>query len=261
MAETIYMRVGEQDKVDFADFVDALTNFLGLLKDVDATVAQRKTGTLNWRVTALNRDPHPIVGVTPYLRRAMNDISSFVEREVVRNMATLTMNGERNKFFSDAALARVERIARMTPRIGSSIIYIDTREQMNISTTITQQTLSHVQDLTDVKSQSFGSVIGELGSISVRRGNEFRIWDEDSNRPVRCSFSQIEEKKIKELLRHRVIVTGIVSSNRYGLPLSVSIESVDKADIGDLPTIEEMAGLVPDFTGGLSLQQFFEEMD
>jgi hypothetical protein len=261
MAETIYMRIGEQDRVDFNDFVGVLTNFLGLLKDVDSTIAQRKGGNLSWRVTQLNRDPLPLIGVTPYIRRALDDISSFVEREVVRNMATLTMRGERNKFLSDAALGRVERLAQTTSRIGSSVIYIETQREASLSTTITQQTLSYVQDLTDVKSRSFGTVTGELGSISIRRGDEFRVWDEDSNLPVRCNFTRRDEGKIKDLLRHRVMVTGLVSSNRYGLPLSINVESVDLAELGDLPTIEEMAGLVPDFTGGLSLRQFFEEID
>jgi len=58
------------------------------------------------------------------------------------------------------------------------------------------------------------------------------------------------------------MVTGTINANRYGLPLNVNpIESINLSTMGDLPTIEEMAGLVPDFTGGLSLKQFFEEMD
>ena len=261
MAETIYMRVGELDRIDFSDFVVALSNFLGLLKDVDSAVGQRKMGNLNWRLTALQRDPHPLVGVTPFIRKAMDDISSFVEQEIVRNMATLTDRGERSKFLSDSALGRVEKIARTTPRIGASVIYIDTQQEVEQTAAITEKTLTQVLDLTAVKSRSFGTVAGELGSISIRKGNEFRVWDEDTNKPVRCDFPTRDEAKIKDLLRKRVMVTGTVSSNRYGMPISVNVESVDGANVGDLPTIEEMAGLVPDFTGGLSLQQFFEEMD
>jgi hypothetical protein len=262
LAETICMRVGEQDKIDFSDFVGALNNFLGLLKDVDSAVAKRKSGNLHWRVTSLRKDPIPIVGVTPFQRRTVEDISSKVERQVLTNIDSLTANGERNNFFSDSALSRVERIAKTTPRIGASVIYIDTQEEVKFSTTIHQQTLAHVRDLTDVKSRSFGTVCGVLGSISIRNGNEFRVWDEDTGRPVRCNFARNEEARIKELLRSRVMVTGTINANRYGLPLNVNpIESINLSTMGDLPTIEEMAGLVPDFTGGLSLKQFFEEMD
>jgi hypothetical protein len=256
------MRIGEQDRIDFADFVTALNNFLGLLKDVDSAVAHRKNGNLQWRVTTLRKDPLPIVGVTPTQRRAVEDISGVVQRQVLTNMTSLTATGERNNYLSDSALSRVERLARTTPKIGASVIYIDTQDEVKPSTTINQQTLSNVRDLTDVKSRSFGTICGELGSISIRRGDEFRVWDEDTGRPVRCNFARKDEAKIKDLLRSRVMVTGIVNSNRYGLPLSIQpIDSIDAASLEDSPTIEEMAGLVPDFTGGLSLQQFFEELD
>ena len=81
-AETICMRVGEQDRIDFSDFVAALNNFLGLLKDVDSAVANRRSGNLHWRVTALKKDPMPVVGFTPFQRRAAEDISATVERQV-----------------------------------------------------------------------------------------------------------------------------------------------------------------------------------
>jgi hypothetical protein len=256
------MRIGEQDKIDFSDFVGALNNFLGLLKDVDSTVASRKSGNLHWRVTSLTKAPVPIVGVTPFQRRSAEDTSSKVERQVLTNMDTLTANGERNNFFSDSALSRVEKIARTTSKIGASVIYIDTQEEVKPTTTINEQTLAHIRDLTDVKSRSFGVICGILGSISIRNGNEFRVWDEDTNRPVRCNFARSDESRIKELLRSRVTITGTINSNRYGFPLSVNpIESVNPSTLIDLPTIEEMAGLVPDFTGGLSLKQYFEELD
>jgi hypothetical protein len=69
---------------------------------------------------------------------------------------------------------------------------------------ITEKTLTQVLDLTAVKSRSFGTVAGELGSISIRKGNEFRVWDEDTNKPVCCDFPTRDEAKIKDLLRKRV---------------------------------------------------------
>lgn len=32
-------------------------------------------------------------------------------------------------------------------------------------------------------------------------------------------------------------------------------------DVASLPTIEEMRGLIPNFTGGLSLKEYFEHED
>ena len=261
MAETIYMRVGERDIIDFADFVGVCNQFLGLLRDVDSAVAVKKSGNLRWRLTSLERRPYPVIGVTPKLRRAMNDISGFVERQVIGNIASLTSKGERNRYLSDSALSRVGKLAKTTPRIGSSVIYIDTKQPTPASTDITPVTLSQVRDLTDVKSKSYGMVVGELGSISIRRGNEFRVWDENSKRPVACSFRPDQEDLVKQLLRHRVVVSGFVNSDRYGFPLSVNSGLIETAERGDLPSIDEMNGFWPDITGGLSMKEFFEDSE
>lgn len=262
MADPIYMRVGEGQAVDLPEFVGAMGNFLGLLREVDSTVAEKKGGHLRWRVTTLNNAPSPLVGVTPLLlRNAGNDTSTRVEREIINNVVSLTEKGERNKFLSDAALSRVERIAKSAPKIGESVIYTDKRGDVSLSTKVTIKTLTQVQDLTSIKSISFGTVVGSLDSISVHHGKEFRVWDENFKRPVRCRFHAKQESQAKDLLGLRVIVTGMVSADRYGQPLSMNVENLEGAALGMLPSIEEMVGLVPNFTGGLSLREFFEDME
>lgn len=261
MPQPIYMQVGDRDQIYLSDFVGAMNNFYGLLREVDSTVADRKQGNLRWKVTTLERSPVPLVGVTPLLRRVENDSSRNVERAIIDNVASLTERGERNKFFSDAALNRVERIAKTTPKIGPSVIYINSREPVDLSTRVTVETLNQVQELTKVTYRSFGSLVGNLGSISVRRGKEFRVWDEKTNLPVKCTFDANQEDKAKDLLGKQVIVSGIINGDRNGRPLSVKVEALDPVGIvNDLPTIDEMFGLVPDFTGGLSLREFFEDV-
>jgi hypothetical protein len=263
MADPIYMRVGAGQAVDLPEFVGAMGNFLGLLQEVDSAVAEKKAGHLRWRVSTLRMNsPSPLVGVTPLLlRNALSDTSTRVEREIINNVVSLTEKGERNKYLSDAALARVERIAKTAPKIGESVIYTDTKGALNLSTKVTIKTLSQVQDLTSIKSVSFGTVVGNLDSISVHRGREFRVWDETFKRPVRCRFQAKQESQAKDLLGRRVMVTGMVNADRYGQPLSMNIENLEGASPEMLPSIEEMIGLVPDFTGGLSLREYFEDME
>ncbi len=262
MAESIFMRVGEGNTVDLQEFVRATGNFLGLLQEVDSSVAERKSGNLRWRVTTLQNNPSPIIGVTPSLRRAVRDTSEIVGRQVIANIDSLTARGERNKFLSDAALTRVERIAKTAPKMGASAIYTDVRDSRTLTTTVTIKTLSQVQDLTSPKSVSFGTVVGNLDTISVHRGLEFRVWDEESKRPVRCYLQPKQKAQAMELLGVRVLVTGMVKADRYGRPLSMTVETFDSIlNPTRLPTIEEMRGLIPDFTGGLSLKEFFEDCD
>lgn len=263
MAETFCMRIGEYDRPDVQDFLIALHNFLGLLRDIDASIAQKKTGNLLWRVTDLRKDPIPIIGVTPFVFKKHQDSSQSVQREVFGNLAMLNEKGEWSQSLPYAALVRVEKIAKTTPNIGSSVIYIDSRQAVETpapTATITRQTMEQLEILRDPKSAAYGTIYGELGSICIRKGNEYRVWDEDSGRPVVCAFNTSEEEDVKNLLRKRVAVTGMVQFNSHGWPISVQqIESRQRVEDEDLPTIAEMVGLVPNFTGGVSLEDFLEE--
>lgn len=261
MTEPIYMRIGEGTTVELPEFVGATADFLGLLREFDSSIAEKKSGNLVWRVTSLERSPAPLVGVTPFPRMAISDTGERVERELISNVAAVTDRGERNKLLSDAALSRVERIAKMAPRIGPSSIYTSVKS-VPLITVVTANTLKHVEDLTSVKSKSFGTVTGSLDAISVHKGREFRVWDEQINRPVRCFFEKHGEDRAKDLLGKKVIVTGMVKADRFGRPISMRVEEF-KSLIAptNLPTIEEMRGLIPNFTGGLSLAEFFEEFD
>ena len=264
MAEPIFMRVGEKNVIDLPEFWRATGNFLGLLQEVDSSVAERKSGNLRWRLTTLLNDPAPIIGVTPTLlgRRTGSDTSEKVEREIITNISSLTERGERNKFLSDAALTRVEKLARTAPKMGESAIYTSDNESFALTTTVTVKTLSQVQDLTNPKSVSFGTIVGSLDTISVHNGLEFRVWDEETKRPVRCYLHPKQKSQAMDLLGARVLVTGMVKADRYGRPLSMQVETFDSVSVPtSLPTIEEMRGSIPDLTGGLSLKEFFEDCD
>lgn len=263
MPDTVCMRIGEIERPDIEEFFVALQNFIGLLKDVDASLAESKSGNLHWKVSSLQKDPLPVIGVTSYLRRReIEDITTKVEREIFSNIAALNSKGQLSRIFPDAALTKVQRIAKTTPKIGTSAIYIDTKEPVKQTVDISSKTLSELEIIREPKSASWGTIYGELGAICIRNGNEYRIWDEDSGRPVVCNFSAAEEEEIKDQLRSRVAVSGMIQANSQGQP--ISIRKVDHREVikeDDLPTIEEMVGIVPDFTGGLSLREYFEEMN
>jgi hypothetical protein len=263
MAEPIFIRIGSGPTVDLPEFVATIDNFLGLLKDVDSAVSDKKRGNLRWRVTTLRDDPSPLVGVTPLLlRTSVNDTGYFVEREVIGNVVSLTEKGERSKYFSDSALTKVENIAKISKTVGESKIYTGNRGDFNLSTIVNVKTFTQVQDLRNVFSVSFGSVAGSLDSISVHRGKrEFRVWDENTNRPVRCKFTDAQVNAVKDLLGNRVLVSGNVQSDRYGKPISMVAETLAAASLGMLPPIESLMGSVPNLTGGLSIKEYLEDLD
>jgi hypothetical protein len=264
MNESIYMRVGERNVIDLPEFWRATGNFLGLLEEVDSSVANKKSGNIRWQLTTLQDSPAPLIGVTPRLanRRVVLDTREAVQREIIGNIVSLNERGERNKYLSDAALTRVEKLAKATPKVGASVIYTSPDAAVNLTTTVSVKTLTQVQELTNPRSVSFGTIAGSLDAISVHNGLEFRVWDDDTKRPVRCYLHPDQKKHAMDLLGARVLVMGMVKADRYGRPISMNVETFDSASIPtNLPTIEEMRGAVPDVTGGLSLKEFLEDFD
>jgi hypothetical protein len=157
---------------------------------------------------------------------------------------------------------KVERIAKTAPRIGASSIYVGDNPAVPLRTIVTVRTLDQVKDLTQPRSVSFGTLIGNLDTISVHNGLEFRVWDSETKRPVRCFLDTRQRTRAMDLLGIRVIVTGMMKADRHGRPLSMQVETFDPvSDPLYLPTIEEMRGSIPNLTGGQTLKEFLEDDD
>jgi hypothetical protein len=258
MSDVVYLRLGTADHISLPAFIDSLKNFMQVLKDLDATIAKDSLGNVKWEVVSLQKNSPAVVGVAPIAKRGRIDTSSIVESQLFENARLLSTKSERTEFFSDAALMSFQRIAQKAPKLGTFSLYLNgngpIREQVDIS----EITLQNVRGLTSAKYSAFASVYGSLDTISVHSGNEFRVWDERSNKPIRCKFKEMELDQVITYLGKRVMVAGTILSNAAGNPISVEVEAVQLADRPQIPTIEEMSGLVPDFTGGVPLKEYME---
>lgn len=267
MPETIFLRVGTLDKISLSAFIEALNNFLRALKDLDATISRDPRGSLIWEIVTLQKNSPPLVGVAPeqkpyFKRKGFQDFSGVVESQLIENTRMLAFSGERNQFLSDSALKRLENLAKKTPALGPMGIFQSNNgpDSPKNETLITPQTLTNVRRLTGAKYHAFGSIKGNLDAISVHRDYEFRVWDETTHKAVTCKFTPEDLDRVKALLKQRVVVLGNLTSNSAGSPISISVEEIIPSPKNQLPTIEEMSGLVKDFTGGKSLKEYMEEL-
>ncbi len=261
MPQTIFFRVGNSDQITLSAFISKLQLFLGILQDFDSVLSESPGGSMQWELSVLRKSSPPIVGVTPFPRRLnAPDLGIAIQEQVLGNIRSLTVSTERSPRMPDAALFKMKRLASGVKRLGPSVIYIDEgvrkREEQ-----ITEATLRHVKELTDPKYTAFGSIVGKLESLSVHKGHEFRVWDKNTNRPVVCKFTPDLMERVKELLPASVVVSGNIHSNSAGIPIRMDLEELALED-GDrvLPTIQQMSGLVEDFTAGRTLKEYLEDM-
>jgi hypothetical protein len=261
MSNTIFFRVGTADRISLNTFIDSLRNFLGILRDFDTVLSEDRRGSIDWEVTVLQKSSPPVIGVTPSVRRLSKaDLSEAVESQFIQNTQSLNSKGERNQYMPDSALFRLKAIARQTKKTGPMAVYVNGDRIERTETQISQVTLKNVRELTDVKFTGFGSIRGNLDSISVHKGDEFRVWDKISGKPVRCSFERDIEGRVKDCLRKQVLVSGIIKSNSAGLPIAMDVQDLNPAEAVSLPSLEQVSGLVDDFTEGKPLKQYIQDL-
>ena len=261
MSKTIYLRVGDRDKVGLGDFVTSLKGFLRLLKDFDSTVSGKESGTQRWEVTTVTMNSHIVVGVTPTPKAWMNDFSEAIEAELLNSSNTLTAKKERTPQMSDSALAGIKQLAKLSKRLGPSSIYMPANGQPKRESLITQVTMDAVEELTGTRYTAYGSVSGKLEAITVHGRSEFRVCDTSTGKVFRCKYKPEIEPKILRLLRKHVLVSGIIASNAGGFPISVEVEELaEKAQISVPANIREMAGFIKDYTGGRRLRDYLAEV-
>jgi hypothetical protein len=260
MPQTIFFRVGNADKITLNGFIECLRGFLGVLQDLDAALANDKSGSAIWEVTFLRKGSPPIVGITPAQRhRDRPNLGEAVEAQFIDGVTALTIRGDRGDLISDSALLRLKKVAAQTKRIGSHAVYVNGAGELHRETAITETTFRNVAELTDPRYSAFGSIVGKLEAISVHKGDEFRVWDRATGRPVTCKFSTEWEEGIKKLLRQTVTVSGTIHANSQGTPISLDLEGLDAFAESTLPSIREMSGLVENFTLGKTLKEYLED--
>lgn len=258
MQPTLFFRLGDKDEISLADLAKAFRTISTLLADFDAAVSQDRRGTVRWEVSVLSKNSPPLLGVTgrPVQRRHRRepvvDNVARIETEVLSSVEMLSRASERSATLSDALMQRVRSLAVQSKRIGAIQVYNEAQKAP-----IDTETLETIKTLTGKNHVSYGSVTGSLDTIAVHNANEIRIWDESTNRPVRCRYPMDYEDRIKGLLRQRVEVAGQVAYNPFGQAVSVEVETIESAiPVASLPTIEQMSGLLDDATGGLSLAEY-----
>ncbi len=258
MPQAIYMQLGDDDSITLNALVSALRNFLGVLEDLDSAVSGQPNGSVRWEVVSLEKKSPLTVGVVAHPKQELANLAPQIERELVDGLAMLSYSTERNRYYSDAAISKVKRLAQQSKSLGRIKIYTQEKEHQTI---IDDGTLKNIRELTGAKEEGLGSVTGNLEAITVHRANEFRVWDDYSGKPVTCRFTPDMENDVKTLLRQRVQVHGLVYFNQTGQPTVINVDGIELATPdSSLPTIAEMSGLVEDFTDGVPLEQYLEDL-
>lgn len=258
MARILYFRLGENDEISFGSLLSLLSNVRHLLQDFDAALSRDPRGSVRWQVEVLKKASPILLGLKGEIIRRRNpqfvapwDMTTRVGQAVLSSTAKISNEAERPTIVSDSAISHFRHLAVTSKKVGEIAMYDDER-----SVVINETTLANIQKLTGPRTQSVGSVLGSLETISVHKSNEIRIWDDNTGRPVRCRYPRALEETVLASLRARVIVSGVVSYNESGQAISVTAQEIQRYPTDDeLPDIDDVIGCVDDLTQGRPLAE------
>jgi hypothetical protein len=264
MEQVILFRLGEKDRISLSALDRAISNVRRLLASYDAMLANDPRGYLRFEVETLQKSSPPSIGLRPEIIRRRADIppppvgyAADFEKQLVRGLSSFSAPSISGPpIESPEVLKEIERLAVQSTTIGAIQVSVNGR-----SVAINETTLKNVREITAKKYEGVGSVLGRLDVISVHSRNEIRVWDENTNRAVVCTYPEALEDKVKENLRKRVLVSGVVSYNASGQPLTCSVEDIEAyPEPESLPTIEQVSGLIDNLRGGLSMRDYIERL-
>lgn len=93
------------------------------------------------------------------------------------------------------------------------------------------------------KYKAVGSVTGTICSLSVKRGNKFGMIDDATGKYIHGTFREAILPQIREALKCRAMVSGVISYHPNGTIASLDVRSV-LLEPTQLPKLTDMFGIL-----------------
>jgi len=246
---------GKPGVISVRSFLTVVESAFRVLADLDVAISRDQKGTLDWVVTDLGIGSL-MMEAQARPRREDKNIGPEVTEAFVSGLRLVETAGTSPPFLSDTGMRTTQRMLRPIGRDGATGIEVSNLRE---STMLTTEAIANIAELIPERQRSLGAVEGKLETISVRGGHpKFTIYLSRTNKAVACRIPEgmlLEEAK--QTLGKRVLVTGIVRSNARGEPLSVEAEHIRAFRAPDqLPKTRNLHGIDPNFTGGLSSDEY-----
>ena len=256
---TIELR-SEGDFVDASTYHTALSKLLAVLREVDGVLTHR-AGASGRSVKWLIRSTHtsnPTIVIQAESTKEEVDVGRIVIGSTLTALDSLQREPTRPNDLTYAAIERCQELSDLVRRDGLREIVVgaDSREAI-----VTGRLAENVRELVGQKSEVLGSVEGVLEMITLRGRGYFNVYSDVTGKATKCYFDSEMIDTAKDALGRRVIVTGLIRS--FPLEEGQEMARINSVEIlpsdDDLPTPDEVMGLIPDLTGGKPSEQYLKE--
>ena len=110
------------------------------------------------------------------------------------------------------------------------------------------------------KYRTIGSLIGRLGQIDVNNRREFRLFDRHTDWATPVTHGPEHLGALTEALGKTVIVSGQLWRGANSKPLRLEFRKLRVIDFDSRRSLDDLIGIAPDFTGGLSSEEYVRRL-
>ena len=260
MARLRFQVQGELGNITLAGFLDQINDHLRLLQDYDLAISRGQSASLEWLITDVSTGSL-VVETEPRSLLVGKNFGPEVAKVYVDGWARIEHEGMSPPYLTEQGMEAARRIVRRIGKEGIEGIVVSGPEQ---SVTISPEASARLDQLIPVKYRSLGSAEGTLETISIHGSPRFTIYHSRTKKAIRCDIPTTESKllgRAKEALGRRVYASGRLERNARGEPIRIKVEHLRiLRERDELPTIAELGGKYPDFTGGLTSEEYVRRM-
>jgi len=233
-------------------WLDTLGGLSHMLRGLEQGVPPEQRVT--WRVTGLE------VGSAVVALTAMgNPVQSQARpRLLMRGLHSLEHGESLPEGFPprcvEAACDLVENLARV--KAQASVALGADQERL------TERTLANGRALLRTMVwQDYGSVDGALEMVNVHDTSHFYLYERHTGCRVKCSFARDQIEDVRRSLGRTARVRGVVRYNRQGELLGLQVQGLEALpDPSSPPGIDDIIGIAPNITGGLSTEDHLRRL-
>ena len=195
-----------------------LSEFTGLLGEIDEELSPSAARSLDWRITGLSYSSPADIAMVAVPRGDAPDIGNPVVSACIDGVALLVGKRARPSEFNDDALLHVMQIAKWANgdiravRVESPTVPAPASITRELTTTV-ERVLP--------QGYSLGSVEGRLEGLNIHTQPKFTVYDAVTGRAVSCYFSDADLDAVKAAIGRKVIVRGRLRRDPDGRPKQV----------------------------------------
>ena len=254
--EIIITVQGETEEVSARGFVEAVSNSLEVLAELDSAISHKRTGTLRWVIGALKYESPATITLRALPLSEEVDVSAEVAQSYLGGLKLLQEGKSLPQIFSEAALNAVKRLARISD--GVKAIKLQYKREV---VRITEQLAVNIDELVSRTFESVGSVEGRLEMVTIHSQRYFRVYEPVHGRGIVCYFPAELLETVKRSLGARVVASGSLRSDRFGRPESITVTGFRIVPEEEaLPKASELRGLVKGMTAGEKAEEYLRKL-